>query len=88
MPSPLGSRGVIPCRAIRWQELRRRRSRAQDALYGGWGRILGGIPLHSIGAVVAYFSCVIEITTGKQAVLIRKTGLDLAENMEIAPAPE
>jgi regulator of protease activity HflC (stomatin/prohibitin superfamily) len=40
------------------------------------------------GSMIAYESCKIEVTTGKQAVLIRKAGLDLAANMIVAPAPD
>jgi regulator of protease activity HflC (stomatin/prohibitin superfamily) len=72
--------------AIRWQGSNPR-DPAPRRPYLGLGVVLGGLTL-LIGAVVAYNSCIIEITTGKQAVLIRKTGLDLAENMEIAPLPD
>src|SRR5277367_643979 len=33
----------------------------------------------------AYNSCKIEVDTGKQAVLIRRVGLDLATDQELAP---
>src|SRR6202040_4265829 len=32
-------------------------------------------------------ACKIEVETGQQAVLIRREGLDLAAEMELAPAP-
>ncbi len=35
--------------------------------------------------LTAYNACKIEVDTGKQAVLIRKTGLDLARDQELAP---
>ena len=38
--------------------------------------------------MIAYNACKVEVTTGEQAVLLRKTGLDLAPDMEIAPAPD
>ena len=55
--------------------------------FRGWLWIVGALAL-LIGSVIAYNACKIEVTTGKQAVLVRKTGLDLAANMEIAPAPD
>jgi regulator of protease activity HflC (stomatin/prohibitin superfamily) len=45
---------------------------------------LVGIPL---AALWAYNACKVEVGTGKQAVLIRKVGLDLARDQELAPAP-
>jgi hypothetical protein len=55
------------------------------SLFGvGW--IIGGVAALA-GVVVTYNACKIEVPTGYQAVLIRKTGLDLAGDMEIAPAP-
>ncbi|MEO6807983.1 MAG: SPFH domain-containing protein [Isosphaeraceae bacterium] len=49
---------------------------------GGAG-ILGLLALVVI--VFAYSACVLEVPAGSQAVLIRKTGLDLRPDMEIAP---
>lgn len=40
-----------------------------------------------IAGVIAYNSCVLEVPSGSQAVLIRKTGLDLPPDAEIAPPP-
>jgi regulator of protease activity HflC (stomatin/prohibitin superfamily) len=39
------------------------------------------------GVVVLYDLCKIEVKTGQQAVLIRRAGLDLEPEMELAPAP-
>lgn len=46
--------------------------------------VLAGILL--IGIPIAYYSCLIEIPMGYQAVLISKSGLELAPDMEIAPS--
>ena len=47
-----------------------------------------GSGLLALGAVaVAYDACKVEVDTGMQAVLIRKAGLDLEPEMELAPAP-
>jgi regulator of protease activity HflC (stomatin/prohibitin superfamily) len=43
---------------------------------------LVGVPF---AAVTAYNACKIEVDTGQQAVLIRKVGLDLAKDQELAP---
>ncbi len=43
---------------------------------------LAGVPL---AALIAYNSSKIEVDTGKQAVLIRKVGIDLQAGMELAP---
>ena len=53
-------------------------------------RALGGLILAgfaAVGGLSAYNSCVLEVPTGSQAVLIRKAGLDLQPDMELAPAP-
>lgn len=39
-----------------------------------------------IGTPIAYYSCLIEVPTGQQAVLISKSGLELTPEMEIAPS--
>jgi len=39
-----------------------------------------------LAALAAYNSCKIEVGTGKQAVLIRRVGLDLGRDQELAPA--
>jgi regulator of protease activity HflC (stomatin/prohibitin superfamily) len=50
--------------------------------------VVGGILL-SLGLVSAvYNACKIEVGTGQQAVLIRREGLDLDPEMELAPQPE
>jgi regulator of protease activity HflC (stomatin/prohibitin superfamily) len=40
-----------------------------------------------LSAIMMYNQCKIEVSTGQQAVLIRKTGADLKPDMELAPAP-
>src|SRR5689334_25025378 len=37
--------------------------------------------------VITYNQCKVEVGTGEQAVLIRKVGLDLKPDMELAPPP-
>lgn len=53
---------------------------------------LGGIIVAGLVALIAissvYNSMRIEVPTGFQAILIRKTGLDLPRDMEIAPPPK
>ncbi|MGP0069999.1 MAG: SPFH domain-containing protein [Isosphaeraceae bacterium] len=50
---------------------------------------LGGLILVCIGIVPAlYEACKIEVGTGLQAVLIRREGLDLEPDMELAPPPK
>jgi len=49
---------------------------------------LGGLLLLGLGLVLAvYNSCKIEVDTGQQAVLIRREGLELEPDMELAPPP-
>jgi regulator of protease activity HflC (stomatin/prohibitin superfamily) len=52
-----------------------------------WWRTTGLIALGFAAALVVllYEMCRIEVRTGQQAVLIRKTGLDLEPDMELAP---
>jgi regulator of protease activity HflC (stomatin/prohibitin superfamily) len=40
-----------------------------------------------IAVLMSYNQCKVEVGTGEQAVLIRKVGLDLKPEMELAPAP-
>ena len=48
-----------------------------------------GVGLVGMGLVVTiYNACKIEVETGQEAVLIRKVGLDLLPEMELAPAPK
>ncbi len=48
-----------------------------------------GLALMGLGLVVAvYNACKIEVDTGQQAVLIRKEGLELEPDMELAPPPK
>jgi regulator of protease activity HflC (stomatin/prohibitin superfamily) len=48
-----------------------------------------GLTLLGLGTVVSlYNACKIEVGTGQQAVLIRKEGLELEPDMELAPAPK
>jgi len=48
-----------------------------------------GLGLVGLGLVVTiYNACKIEVGTGQEAVLIRKVGLDLEPEMELAPAPK
>jgi regulator of protease activity HflC (stomatin/prohibitin superfamily) len=50
---------------------------------------VGGLILVGIGLVAAvYESCKIEVDTGRQAVLIRREGLELDPDMELAPPPK
>ena len=50
---------------------------------------LVGLTLVGIGLVVAiYNACKIEVDTGLQAVLIRREGLELEPDMELAPPPK
>ena len=52
----------------------------------GIGRI--GLAVLGLGLVVAlYIACKIVVETGRQAVLIRKEGLELEPDMELAPPP-
>lgn len=41
-----------------------------------------------LGVIALYNICKIEVGTGQQAVLIRRSGLDLKPDMELAPLPE
>jgi hypothetical protein len=53
---------------------------------GTWGLAAFGLACLIVGSVVvAYNSCKIEVGTGEQAVLIRRSGLDLGRDMELAP---
>ncbi len=69
-----------------------RRYRNGRPLGTGWGRAsigLGGLALLGLGLVItAYNMCKIEVGTGEQAVLIRREGLELEPDMELAPAPK
>ena len=50
---------------------------------------LGGFVLLGLGFVMAlYNACKIEVGTGQQAVLIRREGLELEPDMELAPPPK
>ncbi|MBV8129909.1 MAG: hypothetical protein JO114_19845 [Planctomycetaceae bacterium] len=50
--------------------------------------VLGGLLLLGLGLVLAvYNSCKIDIGTAQQAVLIRREGLELEPDMELAPPP-
>ncbi len=57
---------------------------------GGRGAMaVGGLILLGIGLVAAlYESCKIDVDTGQQAVLIRREGLELEPDMELAPPPK
>ena len=47
-----------------------------------------GLLLLGLGLVLAvYNACKIEVGTGQQAVLIRREGLELEPDMELAPPP-
>lgn len=68
----------------------RRRDMNRGPASPPWGAALGwlGFGLVALGGVViGYNACKIEVETGQQAVLIRKTGLDLEPDMELAPPP-
>ena len=53
------------------------------------GLALLGLGLVGLGLVVTiYNACKIEIGTGQQAILIRKEGLELEADMELAPEPK
>jgi regulator of protease activity HflC (stomatin/prohibitin superfamily) len=48
-----------------------------------------GLAVLGVGLVVAlYNACKIDVDTGRQAVLIRKEGLELEPDMELAPLPK
>jgi regulator of protease activity HflC (stomatin/prohibitin superfamily) len=48
-----------------------------------------GLAVLGLGVVVAlYNACKIDVDTGRQAVLIRKEGLELEPDMELAPPPK
>ena len=50
---------------------------------------IAGLALVGIGLVTAlYNACKIEVGTGHQAVLIRREGLELEPDMELAPPPQ
>jgi regulator of protease activity HflC (stomatin/prohibitin superfamily) len=57
-----------------------------------WGRVgvaLGGLALLALGLVMTLYNlCKIEVGTGEQAVLIRREGLELKPDMELAPTPK
>ena len=57
-----------------------------------WGRVgvaLGGLALLALGLVMTLYNlCKIEVGTGEQAVLIRREGLELEPDMELAPTPK
>ncbi len=58
---------------------------------GPWGGMaaFGGLILLGVGLVISvYNACKIEVGTGQQAVLIRKEGLELEPDMELAPPPK
>lgn len=55
------------------------------ALSGTGALVLLGLALLVVAGT--YHSCKIEVGTGEQAVLIRKVGLDLEPDMELAPPP-
>jgi regulator of protease activity HflC (stomatin/prohibitin superfamily) len=81
MPITMGGPG--PARGGRHNDDGRR----PRFLVSGFGAI--GLGLVALGAIVAvYNACRIEVGTGMQAVLFRKAGLDLAPDMELAPAPK
>jgi len=66
-----------------------RRPTGRLALAGlGLGGLVATLVVVAVVGMIAYNSCRLEVGTGEQAVLIRKTGLDLAPDMEIAPAPQ
>jgi regulator of protease activity HflC (stomatin/prohibitin superfamily) len=51
-----------------------------------WGLAAFGLVCLVVGAIVViYNACKIEVGTGEQAVLIRRAGLDLERDMELAP---
>jgi regulator of protease activity HflC (stomatin/prohibitin superfamily) len=53
------------------------------------GIAFGGLLLVGVGVVMAvYNACKIEVDTGQQAVLIRREGLELEPEMELAPPPK
>ena len=50
--------------------------------------VLGGLLLLGLGLVLfAYNECKIDVGTGQQVVLIRREGLELEPDMELAPPP-
>src|SRR5262245_23001595 len=68
-----------PARPGRWPD----RSRTRGVM------ALGGLILVGLGLVVATYNAFkIEVDTGQQAVLIRREGLELEPDMELAPPPK
>ena len=57
---------------------------------GSWGGMaIAGFVLLGVGVVmVLYNACKIDVGTGYQAVLIRREGLELEPDMEVAPPPK
>jgi hypothetical protein len=66
-----------------------RRGPPPDRRWPQGGVAGGGLILLGLGLVVAvYNACKIDVGTGQQAVLIRKEGLELEPDMELAPPPK
>ena len=69
-----------------------RRYRAEATAGPAMGRggiALGGLILLGLGLVMTVYNlCKIEVGTGQQAVLIRREGLELEPDMELAPPPK
>ncbi len=58
--------------------------RVRVPLLGLW--VVGAILAAPLALLVAYNACKVEVGTGEQVVLIRRAGLDLLPDMELAPA--
>jgi regulator of protease activity HflC (stomatin/prohibitin superfamily) len=59
---------------------------AEPRSWPPWGLAVFGLACLVLGSiVVVYNACKIEVGTGEQAVLIRREGLDLDRDMELAP---
>ena len=73
-----------------FEEERLARPRPPHIRRGPWGGMaFVGLILLGLGLVIAvYNACKIEVGTGQQAVLIRKEGLELEPDMELAPPPQ
>jgi regulator of protease activity HflC (stomatin/prohibitin superfamily) len=70
-------------------ERRYRPRRPPDPRWDRRGIAVGGLLLLGLGlAMTLYNMCKIEVGTGQQAVLIRREGLELGPDMELAPPPK
>lgn len=76
----------MPSNPVRGPDDRSRGRRL--VLAGGLSGLIGLGVATAIVALASYRACRIDVPTGSQAILIRKTGLDLPPDAEIAPEPK